>query len=247
MKKYFQALLMCRSMFCAIPCPWNRVWNEEARDKMLLFLPVIGLEMGAVWLGIGWICRHFALTPLITGLLLSVHPFLATGFLHLDGYMDVIDAVKSCRGFEERRRILKDSHVGAFAVIGVVLLVVAQFAVCGSFKENANLCVLLLIPVVSRCCSALAVTILSPMDTSQYAGQKKSSGRVATILIMLVAAVSAGFVFWGLWGFVFVGELAGYGLALRKGYKALQGINGDICGYALTISELAALFVMVFI
>ena len=44
MKKYLHALAMCRSMFCAIPCFW-RVWDEEARDKMLLFLPVVGLEV----------------------------------------------------------------------------------------------------------------------------------------------------------------------------------------------------------
>ena len=38
--------------------------------------------------------------------------------------------------------------------------------------------------------------------------------------------------------------LAGYGIALRKGYKSLEGMNGDIAGYALTISELCAAAVL---
>mgnify|MGYP003392776405 FL=1 len=55
---------------------------------------------------------------------MAVYPYLVTGFLHLDGFMDVTDAVKSWRDLERRREILKDSHVGSFAVINLVLLVV---------------------------------------------------------------------------------------------------------------------------
>ena len=43
---------------------------------------------------------------------------------------------------------------------------------------------------------------------------------------------------------VMLGGLAGYGLALRKAYKSLEGMNGDISGYALTISELCAVAVL---
>ena len=37
---------------------------------------------------------------------------------------------------------------------------------------------------------------------------------------------------------VFFGCMAGYGLALHRGYRNLKGMNGDIAGYALTVSEL---------
>ena len=36
-------------------------------------------------------------------------------------------------------------------------------------------------------------------------------------------------------------QAAGYGLALRKAYRSLEGMSGDISGYALTLSELSAL------
>ena len=75
MKKYLHALAMCRSMFCAIPCFW-RVWDEEARDKMLLFLPVVGLETGAIWALLAWLCRYLALPALVQGAVLGAYPFV---------------------------------------------------------------------------------------------------------------------------------------------------------------------------
>lgn len=243
MKKYIRAFLMCQSMFCAIPFPC-KVWDEEARPKMLLFLPLIGLEMGVLWAGLGWLCRRLALPQTIIGLVLCVFPFLISGFLHLDGFLDVTDAVGSCRDFEKRRAILKDSHVGSFAVIGCCLLMLCQFAFC--VTGTGTLRPLMLIPVVSRCCSALAVTVLRPMSTSQYAGAFRvgTSGKQAAVfLLLLTVCIAAAFLLWGKYGFVLLGGLAGYALALQKGFRSLDGMNGDISGFALTLSELAALAV----
>ena len=119
MKTYLHAFTMCQSMFCSIPAP--QIWDEKAKDKMLLFLPVVGLEIGAIWALLAWACRLLNLPALVTGLILCAYPYIVTGFIHLDGYMDVTDAVKSWRDLERRREILKDSHVGSFAVIGIVL------------------------------------------------------------------------------------------------------------------------------
>ena len=246
MKTYFNAFAMCQSMFCAIPFPGN-IWDEKARDKMLLFLPIVGLEMGALWAGIAWLCGIFGLPVMVKGLILAIFPFLVAGFIHLDGYMDVTDAVKSCRSLERRREILKDSHVGAFAVIGIVLLMIAQFAFLASVPEGADYRILLFVPAVSRCGSSLAVTVLKPMNTSQYAQQKKPASHVAVLTVMTAAFVAAGFLLCGKYGFVLLGCLAGYGLALRKAYKSLDGMNGDISGYALTFSELCAVAVLALI
>jgi len=213
-KTYFHAFAMCQSMFCAIPFPGN-IWDEQARDKMLLFLPIVGLEMGAVWAALAWLCRTLDLPQLVRGLILAVYPFLAAGFIHLDGYMDVTDAVKSCRSLERRREILKDSHVGAFAVIGIVLLLLAQFAFCASVPVGADWRILLFVPAVSRCGSSLAVTVLKPMNTSQYARTKKPKSHVAVLTVMALLLVAAGFLLCGKYGFVLLGCLVGYGLALR--------------------------------
>ena len=178
MKTYLHAFAMCQSMFCAIPFPGN-LWDEKARDKMLLFLPLVGLEMGAIWVAVAWLCSLLNLPVLVKGLVLAIYPYLAAGFIHLDGYMDVTDAVKSCRSLERRWEILKDSHVGAFAVIGIALLLLAQFACMASVSENADYRILLFVPAVSRCGSSLAVTLLKPMNTSQYAQQKMLGAYIA--------------------------------------------------------------------
>lgn len=239
MKRYLQAFAMCQSMFCAIPCPW-RTWDEKARPLMLLFLPLVGLEIGAIWTGIAWLVRSFDLPQPVSGLILSVYPYVITGFLHLDGFMDVTDAIRSCRELERRRAILKDPHVGAFAVIGCCLLILAQFAFSASVPETADICALLFIPAVSRCCSALAVTFLRPMSTSQYAGQTVNRSRGWFLAILLAFFLAAGFLLCGKFGLAPLAGAVGYGLALARSHRSLQGMNGDISGYALTISELCA-------
>ena len=241
MKTYLHAFAMCQSMFCSIPAP--QIWDEQAKDKMLLFLPIVGLEIGGIWVLLAWLCRLLSLPTLVTGLILAAYPYIATGFLHLDGYMDVTDAVKSWRSLERRREILKDSHVGSFAVIGIVLLILAQFAFLASAPSDANFLILIFIPAVSRCCSALAVTGLKPMSTSQYADQKKPKSHMVVLTIMLAAFLVAGFLLCGKYGFALLGGLIGYGLALCRAYKSLEGMNGDISGYCLTIGELCAVAV----
>ena len=242
MKTCFHAFAMCQSMFCAIPFPGN-IWDEKARDEMLLFLPLVGLEIGAIWAGLAWLAAMLQLPVFVKALVLSAYPYLVTGFIHLDGYMDVTDAVKSCRSLERRREILKDSHVGAFAVIGIVLLLLAQFAFLASAGEYADFRVLIFVPAVSRCCSALAVTALKPMRTSQYADRKRPGSHIAVLAAMTVLFTAAGFLLCGRYGFVLLGCLVGYGIALRKAYKSLDGMNGDISGYALSIAELCAVAV----
>ena len=246
MKRYFHAFIMCQSMFCAIPCP-IQIWDEDAKDKMLLFLPIVGLEIGAIWAFLAWLCSFLNLPALLTGLILCVWPFLATGQIHLDGFMDVTDAVGSYRTLERRREILKDSHVGSFAVIGVCLLLLCQFSLFSSLPQDANFLILLLIPMVSRCCSALAVALLKPMSTSQYAERKANKGYIFTLIMMLLAALVAGVLLCGKNGTALIGCVIGYALALRQGYKSLEGMNGDISGYALTLGELCAVAVFVFV
>ena len=237
MKRIVHAFFMCQSMFCAIPCPWQ-VWDEKARDRMLLFLPLVGLELGALWALLAWGCAALGVPGPVRALALTAFPYLATGYIHLDGFMDVTDAVKSCRSPERCREILKDSHVGSFAVIGCVLLILCQFVFACAAADSADLRLLIVIPVVSRCCSSAAVAVLA---TSQYARKKAGLADILIPGAFLVASFALSLWVGPRGALVLIAELAGYGLALRKGYVSLEGMNGDISGYALTLGELAAL------
>ena len=244
MKEYWTAFVMTQSMFCALPFPCCK-WKEEARSKMLLFLPAVGLEIGFLWFLMNGLLKYAEVPKLISGLIMCALPYLLTGFIHLDGFMDVTDAIGSYRTLERRREILKDSHVGAIAVIWCVFLILAGFAFFASVPEDANAGCLILIPVVSRCCSALAVLNLKPMGSSQYANRLEAAPKWHTVVLVMIMAgcVVAGIIIWGKYGFVLLGGVLGYAVSLYRSYRSLQGMNGDISGYCLTISELCAVAV----
>ena len=118
MKQIITAFSMCQTMFCRIPFPLKK-WEESARPYLLLFLPLVGLEVGLIWFAAGFLLRLLAIPSPIFGFCMALIPFLLTGGIHLDGFMDVADAIGSWRELEKRRAILKDSHVGAMAVIWI--------------------------------------------------------------------------------------------------------------------------------
>ena len=249
MKKYLRAAVMCFSMFCAIPCPFH-IWDEEARPLMTLFLPAVGLWIGGLWTLAAYVCRWLGVPALVTAAILCAYPFLVTGGMHMDGYLDVTDAVKSWRDLDERRRILKDPNVGSFAVIGGILLVMAQFALFASIGEDAELFGLTLIPVVSRAIAGLCVTVLRPMTTSEYAGTYRKGvkkSHVAVFAVVLAAASVLGFLFLGKTGFAAPAVVLGYLFMARRGFRSLDGMSGDISGYALTFGELCGIAVIALI
>ncbi|MFR0733457.1 MAG: adenosylcobinamide-GDP ribazoletransferase [Oscillospiraceae bacterium] len=73
--------------------------------------------VGGLWALAAWGLGYLSCPGPVRALVLAEVPWLATGFLHLDGYMDVCDAVLSRRDLATRQKILKDLHCGAFAVI----------------------------------------------------------------------------------------------------------------------------------
>ena len=181
-----RAFFMCLGMFTSIPCPY-RPWDEEARDWMLVMLPMVGLVIGVLWLGLGALGAW--LLPGIAAALIAALPWLLTGFIHLDGYMDTCDALLSWRPLEKRLEILKDSHTGAYAVVGLALLTL--FSYDAARGMGPDLRALLFIPVVSRCGSALSVLTLKPIVHSEYAKmQGQAIQRLAVFTLWLITVVA---------------------------------------------------------
>ena len=155
--------------------------------------------------------------------------------------MDVTDAICSWRSLEKRRMILKDSHVGSFAVVWCIFLILAGFSLLASVPSGSGRFCLLFIPVLSRCCSALAIMKLKVMDTSQYAQTTFYPDWHKIFLLFLIAVCAAGgFLISLKSGLVLLTELLGYGFFLKKSYTSLDGMNGDISGFCICISELCA-------
>ena len=239
MKRLCYAFWMCWGMFCAIPCP-VRIWDEKARPRMLSCLPLIGGVIGGLWA-----CLTLLSPGFVRAFLLTAAPWLLSGAIHLDGFLDCCDAIFSRRELEKRQQILKDSHVGSFAVIGMVLLALLSFAL---WCESGDLpfLPLLLLPVAVRGAAAIAVTCMKPMGHSQYAGAFDKQERARTLLLpVLCLLLSCAFsLTCGLPGLAPLAGAAGYGLAVLYAARQLGGISGDVSGFALTIGELCGAAVL---
>ena len=249
MKKYFRAFMMSMTMFCTIPIPFH-MWDEESRPLMTLFLPFVGTVIGALWTLFAYVLRLLGIPVILRAALLCAYPIIITGGMHMDGFLDVTDAVRSWRDVEERRRILKDPHVGSFAVIDTVLLVMMQFAAFCCMKDTSNIFALILIPTISRCIAAFCVTALRPLSTSEYSGDYRKRIKKSHLVFLTVATAAAGvlgFIFLGKYGYTAVAVAAGYLLYMFRGYRSLDGMSGDISGYALTFGELCGIIAFVLI
>ena len=94
MRDWICGFFMAWGMFLAIPCP-KKLWSETARRKMLVCLPLVGLLVGGIWAG-AWLLLRGAPGPVRAAVCAAV-PWLVTGFMHLDGYMDVCRKTSSSR------------------------------------------------------------------------------------------------------------------------------------------------------
>ena len=115
--KLLYSCIIAISMYSRIPMPQIQ-WTKERMKHALCFFPLVGLIQGlflALWL---WLAEEvFRLSPAMTGLWAAALPVLITGGIHMDGFLDTMDGVCSYGDREKKLEILKDPHLGAFAVI----------------------------------------------------------------------------------------------------------------------------------
>ena len=192
------------------------------------------------------IVKRYAKLLAVYVLIAVAIPLLVTGGFHVDGYMDTMDALKSYKTKEEKLEILKDPHIGAFAVImlaaagliytaamaGMDRSLVASFA--GSF-------------FLARALSGTAVMVFPPAKKDgmlRTFSDTSGRGKSKTVLIALLVEAAAGAAFMiimdPLAGLLMV--LAALAVFLYYRYKSLKefgGITGDTAGFFVTVSEIA--------
>ena len=250
--KYITGFFMTWGNFCTLPCPC-KLWDGKYKSIMLGFLPSIGFIIGLIWAAVSLALPLVHMPARIAGFIMTFVLFVLCGFMHLDGFMDCSDAIMSRRPLEDRQRILKDSHTGAFAVVSVVFLILAYYACISTAVSGIiNPVNLVLITIVSRSVSGLEVLMSRPMGSSQYvemndAEKATKKEGIVLILIQLVIFLAAGFfltsdpvITAAVCG---ASGLAGF-IAVTYGKKQLGGMNGDIAGYGIVWAELAGVFIL---
>lgn len=159
MKTVFSSLVIAFSMYSKIPMP--RVeWTEENRKYAICFFPLVGLVTGGLCYVWFLICGHLQAGTLLFSAGMAAIPLFLTGGIHVDGFMDTMDAMHSYLPREEKLRILKDSHIGAFSVICLLGYYLTYLGWISELRsERAVLCFCLGF-LLSRILSGLSIVYL---------------------------------------------------------------------------------------
>ena len=251
MKKYFKGFLMAISMFTVIPLP-RYEWDDEGGKNIMKFYPVIGLIVGLIWYGVFRLLNLLGASIMVTTAITLITPFILTGMLHLDGYMDVCDALLSRRDKEEKLRILKDPHTGAFAVISVVMLFVVNFsALYTVISNNYGTFGLILIPIISR--SLMGYLLLSKESmkrSSLGAFFKQGTGKIDRFILLsslIISSIISIFIF-GICGLILsLAMILVSTFFVNNAVKEFGGMSGDSAGYGLVIAETIGILILSFI
>ncbi len=245
---FFHSLCAAFSMFSALPAP-QVPWEKEKIRYMLVCLPFVGVVIGAVdylWL---LLCEEIQFGPFLKAAGFTLIPVLLTGGIHLDGFMDTVDALKSHASPEKKRAILKDPHAGAFAVIGLGCYLLGYFALCGQGFGRGGVLLLGLVHVMSRSLSAVSGTLL-PVRPGEgtlnvfHQAADKTVGYMAIGWVVLCAAAMVAV--WPLAGGVMaLGAVVTLLLVRRMAMKQFEGMSGDIAGFQLQAAELVMLALLV--
>ena len=235
-----KAFFMAWGNFCSIPCPY-RVWDDGCRRLMLAMLPVLGLLLGGMWYGFARLLLWLSFPQMLLAALLTVIPFYISGFMHLDGFMDCCDAIFSRAPLEKRKEILKDSRVGAFAVVWTIVLFLMFFASVYSWLENGAAYpeILIAIPVLSRTVGSICILKGSRLETSQYQNlDAAGAGQIVFVVLFTAAAAATCVRLTDIQALVpvLLCPVAG-GIAAAGAAGSLGGVNGDVAGCSIVCAE----------
>ncbi len=200
-----------------------------------VFFGPVGLIIAAVPAAIGLALGGYL--PRGPVALIQTATWLAlTGALHLDGLVDVADAL-GAKSKEDRLAVMKDSRVGTFGLVAGCLAVLARWQLLTSFSQAAQI---LLAGALSRGAAGVLLGVFTPARPGLAHTFGSSLARsVAAGIITLATAVAVGGPFGAALAVVSVCLMAAL-LAVQS--RLFGGVTGDCYGAGIEITELFLLF-----
>lgn len=242
--RLIESFVVGMSMYSKIPM-WKVEWNEKNMKYALCFFPAVGAVVGACVYFLGTFLLKIGCTKSLFGGAMTLLPILISGGIHMDGFMDTMDARSSYGDRERKLEILKDPHAGAFAVLGLGCYLVWSMAIW-SEGERSDLLVLAFVYMMSRALSGYSI-VRFPSARKNGLGKTFQAGAdkrvVSLTMILWFCAAAAGMIYFGgpRGGLGVVTALLAFGYYYRFSQKEFGGMTGDLAGYFLEICELAVI------
>ncbi len=241
MKTLWNSLLIALAMYSKIPVP-NVELSKENMKYTWCFFPLVGAVIGGILCGWRIAYPYLCNGNLLPAVVFVIVPVVISGGVHVDGFIDTVDAICSKKPMEGKLEILKDIHTGSFAII----ITLAYFCVAlGVWSEMPIDAVPILAVgfVLSRALNVLSYVIFPHAKTNKRlpafedASHKKTIGIVAVIYIVICVVLMCYFD-------PMYGSVGVLGAALSFAYyyytskKHFGGITGAVGGFFVQVCEL---------
>lgn len=205
------------------------------------YFPLVGAAIGLLLAGLDWLLARFIpLEP--RAVLLTAGGVAVTRALHLDGLMDSCDGLFGAFTPERRLAIMRDSHLGAFGVLGGALDLLARYAALVALAGPARPVALVLAPLLGRFALAWAIARYPYAREAGLGAGFKASARGRDLALAAILASAASAAAWLPWGVLFVPATLGvaWGVA-RFVLSRVGGFTGDTYGALNEVIELLVL------
>ncbi len=228
-----------------IPLPFVPEDFERPAGRAAGYYPLVGLALGLLLAGAGRLF-YFLLPESIAATLLLLVWVGLTGMLHLDGFMDSCDGLLPPRDPARRLEIMKDSRVGAFGVVGGIVLLLLKFNGLAALPAAYRWPALVAIPVLARW-TMTWVMVRYPFARKEGLGVLFSAG-LGWAQVGLASTVAGGvtFIFFGASGalLLIVTWLAAT-LIARFAVARIGGLTGDVYGATCETVETVLLVIVI--
>ncbi len=234
------ALLSALGLMTRLPLPDHRAKGAEAAWAW----PLAGAVIGGLAVLALWACHLLGLPPGPSAAATLVVQALVTGALHEDGLADTADGLLGGRTRERRLDIMKDSRIGSFGAVALILILLAQWsALSGLVAGGGAAAALIAAAVLSRAPMAVLMSALPPARSNgvsvavgRPSGSVALSGAALALAVALLLAGPAAL----LAALLAAALTAGLG---RAAQTRIGGQTGDILGAAQQLSFTVALAV----
>jgi adenosylcobinamide-GDP ribazoletransferase len=221
--------------------------HDPARTARCVWaFPLVGLAAGAVGGGVYGACHRY-LPPLLDAGWTVAAMLLVTGALHEDGLADAVDGFGGGKTRAEKLAIMRDSRVGSYGALAVMVCVAIRIAAMSTLAEPGMVTkALILAGMLGRAAMLVLVLALDPARADGLASGLGSRGRWPVAVAFGIAAAACLLVMPAVPAMAIMAAAAIVGIGMANLARTqIGGYTGDVLGACEAISECAILTMVV--